>query len=434
VSADDSDNVEIDLTADYDEPEDESAAWDAFLDDQRRDEFREPTHPPHDPAPAVPAQLPRPRIGYGAVEVLDETGQWVDPAHVAAVAYEVERMHVRDEARRAYQAESIPPEPFDAGTLAEVMARAPVPEARVEDFLPWEAGLLWTAQRKAGKTTGALNLARSLLTGEPFLGSKAVRAIDAESKVGFLNFEVSALTFGRWARAHAVPEDRLFIVTLRGRPNPFKNDAELARLGALLREARVESLIVDPFGKAFDGTDQNDNTQVQAWFDRLDGWARGLVGALDVIVTAHAGKNGEGFRGASSAEGWPDSIVTMTKQGQTRFIAVEGRDVDLDETALAFDPATKQLTLAGGSRADTTQNDGLDRIVRLLNDAAVPMSGRAIEDALDGMVGRDEVRAALKFGQRMTRLTWEYGPKRAHLWSVVVMPEFVNGDSGDDND
>jgi len=295
-----------------------------------------------------------------------------------------------------------------------------------------QGGLLWTAVRKAGKTNGALNLALSLITGEPLFGTMAVQPIEPGNRVAFLNFEVSAATIARWANDVGIPADRIYIVTLRGKSNPFKSDLGLQRLADQLRDQNIESLFVDPFSKAFDGDDQNSNSQVTAWFERLDIWATGL-GVKDVVVTAHAGKDGSGFRGASSAEGWPDSIVTMTKQGKVRYIAVEGRDVDLDETALAFDPATRRLTIAGGSRADTEQNEALVRIERLLTDAGLPMSGRSIEDALEGLAGRDEVRAALKYGERSSRLSWEQGPKNAHLWSVIVLPEIVDGDADDDD-
>ena len=60
---------------------------------------------------------------------------------------------------------------FDAGTLEEMTAgQRAEPAARVNGLVPWEAAVLLVAQRKAGKTTLALNYAKALLTGEPFLG------------------------------------------------------------------------------------------------------------------------------------------------------------------------------------------------------------------------------------------------------------------------
>jgi len=74
------------------------------------------------------------------------------------------------------------------------------------------------AQRKAGKTTLTLNLARALLTGEAFLG--AFDVVPVVGDVAVLNFEVSGHTLAHWAHDHAVPPERFHLVNLRGRRNP----------------------------------------------------------------------------------------------------------------------------------------------------------------------------------------------------------------------
>jgi len=423
-----SDVIEADRVLRYEEQE--ALARDREERERDADELRR--HRPSSTETQVPGR------SFGAVEVLDEHGRWVDPAHLVRVADAVEQMRVRDDARREYQAEIAPPEPFDFGTLAEVLARSPEPEARVEGFLPWEAGLLLIATRKTGKTTLSLGLARSLITGDDFLGAMKVRPIKPEARVGYMNFEVSAATFAKWASEAGIPTDRLVVVNLRGKRNPFSNDADLARLAGLLRQSRVETLIVDVFGRAFTGTDQNSNSEVQAWFGLLDQWARESVGALDVIVTAHAGKEGSSFRGASTAEGWTDVNAYLTREGTApgavRHLRAEGRDVSIDDTALAFDPATRQFTIdaTGGSAGKT--NEAFGRIVRLLNDAGAPMSGRAIERAMEGIVERDDVRRALSSGETTGRLGWQVGKNRAHDWFVIDLPDAAMNGGGDDDD
>ncbi|WP_284255387.1 AAA family ATPase [Pseudolysinimonas kribbensis] len=320
-------------------------------------------------------------------------------------------------------------------SLAELLSRPAEPLARVEGLMPWEAGMLLIAERKAGKSTVAIGASRSLITGQPFLGTLAVRPIEPGARVAYLNFEVSAATFARWASDARVPADRLIVASLRGRPTPFANDHELRHLGELLRDRNVESLIIDPFSRAFDGADQNSNSEVSRFLDRLDAWARTVVGARDVILLAHSGHLGEHVRGASAMEGWADVNVWLTRQGATRYLRAEGRDVDLPEAALTFDPATRLLTFSGaGSRRDAAHSDGLDRILRFLRDAAVPMSGRQIHDALDDMLGDHGVRDALAYGKRMGRLDWVKGPRNSQLWSIPVMPTFSNGGSGDASD
>lgn len=167
-----------------------------------------------------------------------------------AVAAELQRMQVREEARRQFELLRAPaPIPFDAGTLADHLRRPPPPAARVEGLIPWEASTAIIAQRKTGKTTFELNMAHSLLTGEPLLDSFEVRPVDGT--VAILNFEVSGATLAGWAHDAGLPADRLFLVNLRGASNPFARPEEAARLAALLHSHEVESLIVDPFGRAF---------------------------------------------------------------------------------------------------------------------------------------------------------------------------------------
>lgn len=356
--------------------------------------------------------------------------------HARAVARAVELIRVREDARRAYAAETASVEPFDAGLLAEVLARAPEPLARIEGLMPWQAALLLIAEKKAGKTTLSLGAARSFITGEDLLGTFKVRPIAPDARVGFLNHEVSAATFARWADEAGIPRDRFYIVNLRGRRNPFKSDADLDRLGKLLREQRVESLFVDPFGKAFDGESQDDNSQVGRWLDRLDTWARGTVGALDIVLTAHAGHQGEHVRGASVLEGWADVNAYLTRDGAgaraTRYLRAEGRDVDVPKSALSFDAATRRLALAAGSATRSIESDALDTILRFLTDAATPVSGRGIHDALDDTLGVHMVRDAIAYGHRTGRIDWEKGPRNAKLWRVLG-PAVSVDDGGDDN-
>jgi hypothetical protein len=282
-----------------------------------------------------------------------------EPEPAAAFAEDVEkearRIKVREAARELVDGGKRPPsEPFDAGTLAEILARPPEPAARVEGLIPWEAGTELVAQRKTGKTTLLLNLARSLFTGEEFLGKFGVRPIDGE--IAFLNFKVSAAQLARWAADVGISPDQFYIVNLRGRRNPFSNTEDRQRLAATLKARGTEAIFCDPFGRAYTGQSQNDPGEVGAWLVELDLFARGEVGALDVVLSAHAGWNGERTRGSSALEDWADSIITMTRDDSKdgtgeRYLRAIGRDVDLKEDQLTYDANTRTLTLVGtGSR------------------------------------------------------------------------------------
>ena len=102
-----------------------------------------------------------------------------------------------------------------------------------------------------------------------------------------------------------------------------------------------------------------------AFLTDLDRFVRSEVGALDLILTTHAGWNAERTRGSSALEDWADSVVTMTrgsgKDEDTRYVRAIGRDVHLDEDQVHFDPATRLLSLTGtGSRKDTRKKAKAD--------------------------------------------------------------------------
>jgi hypothetical protein len=225
----------------------------------------------------------------------------------------------------------------DAGTLAELLARPVSTQWRIDGLLPADGRMLWSAQRKAGKTTATGNLARSALTGEPFLGRFDVEKIDG--RVIALNYEVTGEQYARWMDDIGVPQHRLYVVNLRGRRNLLADDEGRGELVELIRAQEGQILIVDPFGRAFTGKSQNDVAEVTPWLARLDEVAE-KAGVTELILTAHAGWDGERTRGSSALEDWPDSIVNMTRDEDTdaRFIKADGRDVDVPEDRLTTTP------------------------------------------------------------------------------------------------
>ncbi len=270
-----------------------------------------------------------------------------------AVADETRVLRIRKAAQDRFRAEQEPEQPpFDAGTLAELLARPVDPPMRAEGLIPSDAGTLVVAQRKTGKTTLELNYARSLLTGEDFLGRFPVRRI--AGAVALLNYEVSGSMIARWADDVGVPRERLYVVNLRGRRNPLTHPGDRLRLAEDLRARDTHALVVDPFGRAYGGKSQNDSGEVGAFLSDLDVFARAEVGASDLMLSAHAGWNGERTRGASALEDWADVIVTLTRDPDdetVRFLRAIGRDVEVEEDRLDFDPATRLLSMSGaGSR------------------------------------------------------------------------------------
>lgn len=287
-----------------------------------------------------------------------------------------------------------PRPPVDFGSLREMLKRPAAVRWRVEGLLAIEARLLIVAQRKSGKTTLTLNLARSLLTGEPFLGRLTVEPV--EGSIIFLNYEVSGATFASWLADIGIPKElhkRVHILNLRGRENLLATERGRRRLEALLREVRAEVAIVDPFGRAFTGDEQNSASQVTRFLVELDG-VMTAGGVSEVILVAHAGwgdgKSSVRSRGSSGTEDWADSILRLSRErdlpGSPRFIEAEGRDVAIGTDRLDYDPATRMLRLTGSGGATAVRKTAKAELLREPILALVAATGgitaSGIEDGL----------------------------------------------------
>lgn len=391
--------------------------------------------------------------GDDAVEAASEAAQaaalaaaeqlWRLRAHAAAVrVHEVEDVEllVADRVRGSSLAEQAavayalltepPAPPFDVGTLREVLARPDEPPMRADGLIPWAGSALIVAARKTGKTTLLMNYARCLLTGEDFLGEFPVVPLAPDETVAYLNYEVGAAQLARWAHDVGVDLDRLVMVNLRGRRNPLGREDDRAALAADLFSRRVGAVIVDPFGRAFTGTNQNDNGEVQSFLVGLETFVRVEVGAGDLLLAAHAGWNGERTRGASALEDWGDAVITLTRDVEDeskRFMKALGRDVEVAEDGLVMDPATRILTRAGtGPKAAVTYDRKVTYLAVLVA-RAVHLHGPAQSKAevarrivamnekgvgsLSGGRGDDLLAKAILLAESQKQVSVDRGPK-----------------------
>lgn len=350
----------------------------------------------------------------------------------------VEAKLVEHEAKALFTralAELEPAEPFDAGSLAEILARPDSTRFRVEGLVLSEGFTTVVAARKTGKTTFNLNLADALLTGRDFLGKFPVEPV--KGRIALLNFEVAAKQVAHWASLVGVDPERFDIVTLRGRRNPLLHPQDRADLAEYLREREVEFLFVDPLSRAFYGDNGNDNTQMQRFLSDLDTFARSEVGATDVVLNVHAGWNQDRSRGASATEDHPDSIIWLKpgdreKGDRSTYIEAKGRDVDVEEMQLAFDPSTYRLSLTGeGSRREVKQaqkrSDLEPEILRLVT-ANPGLNSGSITKALKERGNSFQKGAendALKAMRAAGRIGWKRGANNASLWYPAGHPDAV---------
>lgn len=316
--------------------------------------------------------------------VLPSPGLWSADEEVMIGERVREQQILREVRQRVADASAPQQFAFEGGTLDRVWTAAPDPKPLVDFLLPEGGNLLLTAQRKSGKTLLAFNLAESLTTGKPFLGSFDTGCL--RGRVGFLNYELTAGLVTDYTRGLITNPDRVLAVNLLGRINPLASDRGRAALASYLRAHSVEVLIVDPFSGAATGVDENSNSEVRQWLDDLHRWTIEDVGARALVLTNHAGWAADRSRGASSLEDWGNVLGLLTladreNKSSARFFSAFGRLGEIPEDQLEFDPATKALKMSGvGGRrrakaaaAASTISAGLLPFV-----TDVPTSGNAL--------------------------------------------------------
>jgi hypothetical protein len=251
----------------------------------------------------------------------------------------LDELRILDEARdrlAAEKAAALTPTPFDAGLLEEILARPAEPPSRVTGLIPSDAGTLIVAQRKTGTTTWMLNLAHSLITGKPFLGRFTVRPIAGGSP--------SSTTKSPRPPYTAAPRRRPSC-TCRPAPRP-----------------RGRSPAGRPVRPRLHRPVTNDPGEVGAWLADLDRYARGDLGVTDLVMSVHAGWDGERSRGSTALEDWADSIVNLTKDDDgVRYMRAIGRDVEVDEDALSYDGGSRLLAMSG---AGSGKQAAIDKAIR----------------------------------------------------------------------
>ena len=348
------------------------------------------------------------------------------PDDAGALAVELRRERARREARRILDLEARGPIDIPAlPALSQFLAEPDhAPVYRIEGWLPAGGRVVLSAARKAGKTTLIGGVLRSFADGDPFLGSAPV--IPSAGATAHLDLELGRSTLRRWLRDQRIRHtERVFVEALRGRAHLLNvlDPACRAQWVDWLSSRNVKRLVIDCMRPALDALGLDENRDAGRWLVGLD--ALQSEAAIDeVVVVHHHGHNsmgGERSRGDSRIRDWPDVEWTLVRQDDNddrspRYLRAYGRDVDQPEQQLAYDPRTRRLTIAGGSRADVRLDTALEAVLEVLE--AGTMSGRAIKAALnDTDHSRDRIDAALRYGVQTGRLTVTEGPRRSHIYA-----------------
>jgi len=228
------------------------------------------------------------------------------------------------------------------------------------------------AQFKAGKTTFAINLARSLLLGESFLGRFPV-VFDHAENVGFINMELDKNMFLKWLEPMQLDDavqKRLHIYHAReagfGRPN-LRHPRGFQYMVDWLLDKNVTFLVIDPISALFMPSDwpasDINNSYLQFW-DRLEELKR-TAGLRGIFLTNHTGLSESAAnrsRGCAAMMDKPDVNISyrhdgemgQERAGNKNFMKPEGRIDAIDELELELSLKTKRLRVTGGGgKAET---------------------------------------------------------------------------------
>jgi hypothetical protein len=285
-------------------------------------------------------------------------------------------------------------------------------------FWPERGSQRWFAIR------ARIYLIRSLVDGDPFLGRFTVNT--PAGRPVLIDDELSENMLRRWLRDQGIVNTDAVgdVVSLRGRVGAFNllDDRRRGQWVQRLADQGCDYLILDCLRPVLDalGLDEShDAGKFLVAFDAL------LIeaGIADACLVQHMGHVGERARGDSRLLDWPDAtwrIVRETDEpGSPSYFTAHGRDVDVREGRLSFDPETRRLTYTGGSRADAKTEAAMFDVIEWLADRSEPQSYRAIDAVRPGGHSQAVIRVAIKAAVEAEFVTVEDGPRRSKMHSIA---------------
>jgi hypothetical protein len=342
-------------------------------------------------------------------------------AHERSVAAELALLRARHEAKRVFTAEQAAAtfrEPPSVATLREelLLPRDPVAFS-CDELLPKGGNALLAAAFKAGKTTTVTSYIRAYADGKPFLGRFGVHPHDG--RIAIFNYELSRQQFDQWLDdAQIEHPECVAVLHLRGYRLDIRAPSVEDWVVRWLVEHEVSTWIADPLARASVGTDENSNTEMGVWLDTFD-VIKQRAGVVDGLVVTHMGRGeqeqgAERARGAARVDDWADVRWILTKDDEgNRYFRASGRDVEVPEEKLTYDPATRHLTIGGGDRKWEKRRQLEDAVVAFVL-SNPGCSGRAVELGVEGK--GEAVRAALRSATAGHRLRVEDGRNNANLY------------------
>lgn len=341
------------------------------------------------------------------------------------IRYEVQKLRIRDEAKRRYASEQSGELPLPKLTSLTELLNQPWPDEKelIAGLWPKDGRVFFSAGAKVGKTTFVANVIRSLVDGEPFLGTHEVMPLTGN--VALLNFELSPRKMVDWLRDIKIENtDKVYVENLRGEASKFdirepKRRTEWAKR---FKDNGVQVAVWDcvtPVLAAF-GLDENSEIRNLLYpFDELLAEAEVSEG----LVIHHMGHANGRPRGDSAAIGWPDALwyyekdatekVTTNEAGmrvvtsEVRNFWAEGRDVTVEKTPLDYDRTSRRLSIMDlGAKRNREDEIKAEKIIDYIKRHPNEYSKRELgnEQFDDIGLSQAETRRLLKTDYVETRL------------------------------
>ncbi|MGH3632672.1 MAG: AAA family ATPase [Mycobacterium sp.] len=317
-------------------------------------------------------------------------------AHSKAVNDRLGWLRADAEARRLFDDEQRTAIAYPAVRgLAALLAEPDEPtNYTVDQLAPTGGRTLIAAQYKAGKTTLTANLIQSLADGGQFLGQFTPAA---GQRVALIDNELSPGRLRHWLRDQNIRNTASVadVVTLRGNVAAFNllDDRCRATWAARFRDLGVTYLILDCLRPVLDALGLDEHREAGRLLVAFDALLAD-AGITDAAVIHHMGHGGERARGDSRLLDWPDAIWRIVRDkadnpddpAAPRYFSAYGRDVDLPEGHLEYDPASRRLTyVTGGTRKTAKADAARPALIEIL-------AGQALGDGLTQNAIRERLR------------------------------------------
>ena len=350
-------------------------------------------------------------------------------AWACAVRTRANQFRLDRDARALVDAETLPPVTYPPVTPLTELLDEPDETVcyRIDQVAPKQGNIILAAQYKAGKTILGGNLIRSLVDGDDFLGRFAVH--QPAQHLVLIDNELGRTTVRRWLREQNIRNTAAVadIITLRGRVSTFNilDDKTRDHWATRLADLGCDYLMLDCLRPCLDALGLDENRDVGKFLVAFDTLLAD-AGILDSFIAQHMGHTGERSRGDSRLQDWPDALWRMVREdddpASPRFFTAYGRDVDVHEGRLGYDPTTRRLTYANGSRRDTKTEAAAIAVITALaataNGGGEPLSYRGIESALAGEHTQKTIRDGIYRAVKDGFVTVTEGPRRAKLHSI----------------